>query len=350
MLYNSKLKTIFLYFFCACFVFGCEDVFFDSGLSNTPEQNFTSLWTTFNEKYAPFEQRNVDWDQVFETIKPRVNKNTRDDELYRIFIEMLGELDDAHVTLTAPNRPVWNANKIFRLKINDAFFDLALIRQKYLSKVTVSGPFTTGSITLEQGIIGYIYIQHFENIEADFWDDALAMLDQTIIGIIIDLRHNSGGDFRNGLLVASRFADQKRLAFTTKAKSGPGRNEFASPVKWYVEPAGELQFRDQPVIILTDRYTVSAAERTVMAFDVLPNVTIIGDTTSGAHGEKIGQELPNGWFFSLTPQIVFAADGLSYEGKGISPDLYVNPKPQFPNFDPILGNALVFLTFDPGTD
>jgi len=60
-----------------------------------------------------------------------------------------------------------------------------------------------------------------------------------------------------------------------------------------------------------------------MAFRVLPNVTILGDTTNGAHGTMIGRELANGWFYSLVPQKVQLPDGRSYEGIGLAPMITV---------------------------
>ena len=74
--------------------------------------------------------------------------------------------------------------------------------------------------------------------------------------------------------------------------------------------------------MLTDRYTISAGERAVMAFKTLPNVTLMGDTTNGAHGTMIGRELANGWFYSLVPQKVELFDGNTYEGTGLAPDVY----------------------------
>lgn len=59
-----------------------------------------------------------------------------------------------------------------------------------------------------------------------------------------------------------------------------------------------------------------------MAFKTLPNVTVVGDTTNGAHGTMIGRELANGWFYSIVIQKVKLYDGISYEGIGIAPDVY----------------------------
>ncbi len=51
------------------------------------------------------------------------------------------------------------------------------------------------------------------------------------------------------------------------------------------------------------------------------NVTVIGERTSGAMGERIEKELPNGWIYSITGQVIIAADGNIYEGPGIPPDI-----------------------------
>ncbi len=64
-----------------------------------------------------------------------------------------------------------------------------------------------------------------------------------------------------------------------------------------------------------------------MAFKTLPYVTVLGDTTNGAHGTMIGRELANGWFYSLVPQEVELSDGKSYEGIGLAPDIYIQNTP-----------------------
>ena len=51
-------------------VISCQDILFEEEPANDPIGNFESLWKTFNEKYAVFEQRGVDW-QVFHGVKSR---------------------------------------------------------------------------------------------------------------------------------------------------------------------------------------------------------------------------------------------------------------------------------------
>src|SRR5690606_5141165 len=95
--------------------------------------------------------------------------------------------------------------------------------------------------------------------------------------------------------------------------------------EWHIEPAGS--YVDKPIVVLADRYTISAGERALMAFGTLPQVTVMGDTTNGAHGTMIGRELPNGWFYALVPQKVELPDGQSYEGIGLAPDVFAKNTP-----------------------
>lgn len=104
-------------------------------------------------------------------------------------------------------------------------------------------------------------------------------------------------------------------------KNGKGKEDYTEWSEWYIHPKGG--FINKPIIVLADRYTISAGERALMAFMTLPNVTILGDTTNGAHGTMIGRELANGWFYSLVPQKVELYDGKSYEGIGLAPDVFI---------------------------
>lgn len=139
-------------------------------------------------------------------------------------------------------------------------------------------------------------------------------------GFIIDLRHNKGGDFTYCYSEIGRFTNQPRFVFSSKTKNGPGPDDYTEWYEWYIHPKGE--YVDKQIIVLTDRYTISAGERAVIAFKMLSNATLIGDTTNGAHGTMIGRELSNGWFYSLVPQKVAFFDGHSYEGIGLAPDIY----------------------------
>lgn len=304
---------------------GCDGLFFEPEPPNSPVGNFEELWTTFSEKYAVFEQRGVDWDVQYDAFRPLVSATTSDAELHDVLTGMMASLDDGHVSLFAPDEPFWNGHQEFREPTASDAFSSSLVFDTYLG-----GDFSNYNQQIIYGRVrpdvGYMFISHFQGDELTVIDQILESF-SGVTGIIIDLRRNGGGDFTNGQVMVSRFADQRRLAFSARPKNGPGRDDFAAPVDYFIEPGGSQQFAG-PVVVMTDRYTLSAGESVVLFLRVLPNITVIGEPTSGAMGERIEKELPNGWIYSITGQLITAADGVSYEGPGIPPDVVVTNTPE----------------------
>ena len=299
------------------FLFGCEKMFIEPPAKD-PEAIFENLWTTFQEEYAPFSERNVDWQAEYNTYRPMVDANTTDAELFDIISQILGTLDDGHVTLTAPNRDIYFSNRIRREQIDDELFSIPVIKT-YLESGYKEGDensYIYGKI--KTGNVAYIY---FDYVAENFFklNDFLSEFPD-VNGYVIDMRHNQGGDFTYCFSEIGRLVDRDRYIFKSKTKNGKGSDDFDDWHEWHIEPKGE--YLDKPIVVLTDRFTISAGERSVMAFAALPNVTIVGDTTNGAHGTMIGRELANGWFYSLVPQKVELADGKSYEGIGLAPDVF----------------------------
>lgn len=298
-------------------IIGCEPMCLDQP-SNGPEAIFENLWTTFKEEYAVFEERNVDWHAAYHRFRPLINTHTTENELYLVLTQMLGKLDDGHVSLTTPGRNVFYANHIRNNLVDDKLFDLSVIKS-YLAPGYAEGSMNSylyGKIKNTK--IGYIY---FNYIEDNFlkMDDFLAEYER-MEGYIIDLRHNEGGDFTYSFPQLGRFTDQSRYVFKSRTKNGPRPADFTAWHKWYVHPRGE--YINKPLVVLVDRYTISAGERTVMGLKTIPTATIVGDTTNGAHGTMIGRELANGWFYTLVTQQTELFDGYTYEGKGLPPDLF----------------------------
>src|SRR6476660_7385786 len=66
-----------------------------------PEANFEQLWKTFHSRYPFFRLRNLDWKMQYNIYRPKVTNETGDDELFKIFCQMLAPLNDGHVELIA---------------------------------------------------------------------------------------------------------------------------------------------------------------------------------------------------------------------------------------------------------
>lgn len=316
----KKLFKIIMMLLLSLATGSCDKLFVEEPGIN-PESIFENLWKTFEQEYALFEERGIDWQKEYYKYRPLVTPQSTEAELHNILTQMLSILDDGHVSLTAPGKEVFFSNNFRRNKTGWELFNLDIIKSNYLE-----GDYKEGNADnylygkIKDRNLGYI---HFGHIGENFMNlhDFLIKY-ETADGLIFDLRHNSGGDFTWSFSNIGRLTDEKRFVFRSKTKNGTGINDYTSWKNWYFIPKDK--YVDKPLIVLIDRYTISAAERTVMAFKTLPNVTFVGDTTNGAHGTLIGRELANGWYYSLVPQKVELFDGKSYEGIGISPDIKVS--------------------------
>jgi len=298
-----------------------------------PEKNFEYLWKTFDRNYAIFGPKKVDWKALYRVYRPKVKPQTTDDELFEIMSSMLGHLNDNHVRLTSekPFRVFFAGilNELMREKnfksANEArqFLNKRPVPEKYIKSELMermNGVFAFGWV--DEGI-GYFHFKGFGNIpESTAVIDEILRTFQDAKGIIVDVRKNSGGDDRVGKLIADRFADQKRLYMITYTRNGPNYDDFTPPKYWYVEPDGPQRFT-KPVVLLTNRLSISAAENFALAMRVLPHVTVVGDLTSGVFADVYGDTLPNGWGFGVSYKLFVDYSGFCWEGIGVPPDLRI---------------------------
>lgn len=309
------LVTILVLSFC-----GCEKIVFDLPYSNKPVDNFESMWTEFDQLYGLFKVRNLDWDSVYQVYRPQVNNDMNQEELYELLVDVLTVLDDSHVGLLPTNThlPQFQGGIGGRIDtIRD--FSLAVVKENYLPTFVEADPFTYAFLN---DSIGYLHVS-WEPAEKSIDKAMPAIVDyfRRAKGIIIDIRNNTGGEDRGGQAFASYFTSQERLYMTTSIKNGPGPDDFTTPDHWYIRPKGNPL--NQPLILLTNRSTVSAGETLALAMLSLPQLTIMGDTTTGAFSNAVNRELPNGWLYSMSIGDWRAADGTSYEGQGIPPTVVV---------------------------
>ena len=311
------MKTIYILISLSILtISSCEKLLFETEPENNPEALFEDLWNTFNSEYASFSVRGVDWQEVYHNYRPLVTAGTSDEELAEIFKQVLRTLDDGHVSLIVPGQEIFRSNKIYDEQTGLELFDLELIKNGYMNNEYKGGGDnwnTYGWI----GDIGYLHISGFRdnvlemNAILDYFDSAK--------GLVFDLRANGGGDFTYAMTEFGRFTEEERFVFRSRTKAGPGEAEYTEWYDWYLSPSGT--YFDKPVVLLTDRLTISAGERAVMVLKTLPNLTHVGDTTNGAFATKLGKELANGWDYSIVSQQLEYRDGVDYEGTGMPPDI-----------------------------
>ncbi len=290
-----------------------------------PEWNFQVYWDAFDELYAFFDLYGVDWDAVYTEFRPLVTADTTQDELYDIFVNMVLGLDDGHVFVFDPVGERGDSPDIDVTWIDQ--YDTARLTAKTYMSDAVFGVEETGlSYGWLEGNIGYMRFAHME-ADAPFGstgaETARRAIEQAADvfkdakGIIADIRFNPGGDDQTSLAYAGAFTDQPVAAFSKVTKTLDG---FTKPHRVMTQPNGNV-YLSQPVILLTSGYSISAAEIFTMAMRELPQVTVIGQATSGAHSDVLSRNLPNGWEFGFSHQVYKTPDGTVYEGPGIPPDI-----------------------------
>jgi carboxyl-terminal processing protease len=316
----------FLFIILLFLLAGCEKIYFKDDPSNTPENNFELFWKDFDMYYSQFSIRNMNWDSVYATVKPQ-SATMNEVQLFNILSGVVVKLNDMHVNLYTDHGSVswkgWGRGKYPSGKLINPF--------NYLKSGSPQNSTVFEYREFKNHNIGYIIIHTFSgtiNGGANPADDRYLFID-TILdqfkdkdGIVIDVRWNGGGNSWNAETVASRFADEKRIAGRHRSKNGPGKNDFSDWLNWYIEPKGNYQYT-KPVVVLTSRKTSSSAEDYIMYMQVLPNVTIVGDTTGGGTGSPVFRELPNGWTYKLSTSYAETADNKLVDGKGIVPDITV---------------------------
>lgn len=321
-------------------VSGCVSLFLPEEPVSTPEAVFDAFWWEFDKYYAFFGDKDVDWNSVYTAHRPDVSSTTPDAALFSTLVDMVEPFRDGHITLYSEFRE-WSYDG-WRTRSPSNYFPEAVHRR------LDGGGFTLTPGRIRAGMIGsrigYVAIENFEGKGfGEAMDRALEEL-PAAEALIVDVRFNGGGSDLNSDAVLSRFADQKRVYAYVRYRNGPQHDDFTAPRPLTLEPGGRVRFPG-PVAVLTNRGTFSTAEGFVLAMRVLPNTTVVGDTTGGGSGNPYWRELPNGWSVGLSRWRVESADGVPFEDIGIAPDLpiWITDEDRARGVDTILEAAVSLL-------
>jgi len=320
----------------------------ENSVDDNPVSNFDALWQTFNENYASFNLRGIDWKKMKEKYRSKLNAQSTDLELYSVLKEMISELKDGHASIEKPDS--------LKKEIGDNGTDsdglrelvISAINSKYLTSLKT---YNKGNVNwgIINNNIGYIQINDFEDLAnfqidenlstEEFWNeywekagesesyskDVLSSFEKQLAIIfddikntqvcIIDIRFNWGGFDQAGLEVLSYFTNKKTIAFSKKARF---QNGFTEEQTIYIAP-NKNQY-DGDLFLLTSHQTASASETFVLASLNLPNAKMIGSNTAGIFSDILSKKLPNGWEYTLSNEIYESVDGINYERIGIPAD------------------------------
>ena len=292
---------------------GCVN---EEEFDNSPQGNLDALWKIIDEHYCFLDYKQqeygLDWQQVHQKYRQQVTGNINNEQLFEVLGNMLSELRDGHVNLSAAhdfarywqwfeNHPANFSDSLERRYLGTDYRIASGLRYKVLDDN-----------------IGYIRYESFsDGIGSGNLTEVLNYL-LLCRGLIIDIRNNGGGDLTNAEKFAARFTNEKTLVGYIQHKTGPGHHDFSEKEPRYIEPAAALRWQ-KPVCVLTNRHVFSAANEFTLNMKAMPNVKIVGDRTGGGAGMPFSSSLPNGWVVRFSAVPMYDALHQSTEF-GIEPD------------------------------
>lgn len=327
-----------------------------------PFKVFDTFCEYFRQDYAFFDLRGIDWEENCRLARDSVTQDTGHEELFDVLLRLIDELRDNHVVLRSQHRCANSENLADLKKMMMKQFDLNTPDIGEPNTIARIQPFidrtfldcdgkTAGNGAVSWGFVepGVAYVnvlklfgvadtpasrkaadlpsRRYEH--AALLDDDLAAMEKILdrvmgdLGkakaLILDIRINGGGFDRLGMSIANRFCESERLAFTKEARNGDG---FTPTQRYFLTPGHRDAFT-KPVYVLTSARTASAGDVLALCMRALPNVTIVGEPTTGILSDNLAKHLPNGWTTSLSNEIYRAPDGSVFEGSGVPVDVAV---------------------------
>ena len=288
----------------------------------------------FDNHFPHFERRAFDWQGRRQKYLSQIHDGFSDRQQYDLLCQMLEGLGDSHT------RIYWHQeNEVFRSGQANVVraLDAAFARQSSVSEKAVfrgnwarsmkatiepllqtplqtaaNGRFRWGIL---EGDVGYLEndlinafsspgtsrAEEMELLESEL--DALIFALKDCKSILVDLSFNQGGYDPAAMMIASRFADRRRLAFLKTTGS-----DLETPQEFYVAPRGPLQFT-KPVFVMTSQSTVSSGEILVLMLKAFPHVTHVGEPTRGCLSSFLNKWLPNGFHLTLSNEVYQTTSG-----------------------------------------
>jgi carboxyl-terminal processing protease len=167
----------------------------------------------------------------------------------------------------------------------------------------------------DDGNVGYIYVSQLNGDVSNQVAQAVKRQnDAGVVGRVLDLRDDPGGDLSAAVDIASIFMRNATIVFQV------GRDGNRTPLR-----TNDRMYIDspKPLVVLVNKNSASGAE--IIAAGVRANGvgTVMGEQTAGCVGIGQPRELPDGGLLLVTiarMEDAKTGEGLNGPGKGIVPD------------------------------
>jgi C-terminal processing protease CtpA/Prc len=247
---------------------------------------------------------------------------SRGDEIYTVLIELFSHLKDGHMYLELEGGQQMIPWIPFRRKKDLYSFNAVLIGRYFNDPVITCEEHVINYQILPQNI-GYLNIQSFSGAYYLSELPHVFRYFSNTIGIIVDIRHNYGGDIHNVDKLVRNFIE-------TPIPRNPYFYNFQPIEMDSIYPGGPYTYQN-PGVLLINGVSYSASEITAEIFkQKIPHITLVGDTTGGGslgylNAQNNGHfRLPSGKLFHIGNLDVRKYNGIPFENIGIVPDILVS--------------------------
>ena len=324
-------KKCFILFLSIIFLSCRKDII----IENTPENVFLTFWKIMDENYVYFQEKNLDWDSVFNVYYPQAQAAKTDRDLFNIFSEIIPLFKDGHVSIQGAlkDSSFWISGSY----VNDTLWAFGIYRPEaeYIRIEDLGFEYKVGSIDyFYKNFYGYqhknknyalIFTYSMGNVgryntTANELTESLNYLDYKD-GLIFSIIDNGGGWYGEMYNIAAMFFSEKQVVDYSTFKTGKGHNDFGEKIFTEIQGKGIIP-NSIPVMLLTGPNTYSAGNAFAYIVKDLPNCISVGKKTGGGSGGKLSVVLPNGWTLCHPFFKVFSIKDENMEF-GLMPDIYV---------------------------
>lgn len=164
---------------------------------------------------------------------------------------------------------------------------------------------------------GYLRVSQFQIHTGPDLVKAIEKLkqQQTLSGLILDLRNNPGGVLQAAVDVSDAFLDQGLIVYT-KGRISQSELRYSATTD---NPGGKL-----PLVVLINRGSASASEIVAGALQDHKRAVVMGSPSFGKGSVQTVLPLTNERALKLTTARYFTPSGRSIQAEGIVPDIQVD--------------------------
>lgn len=309
------------------------------------------LWTSFDEHYAFFELRGVNWKIARDSITAEAVRAESDSALFEVFCKYMQGFGDSHINLVSDSMRIQcngGAKPLFfqEFPTDSSYQALLAIRDSTLAEMGIRGLRDSPSEVFRYGksednAWGYLQIKRFYGISQASLEVELDLIFEAVADVealIVDIRTNPGGNDPTALRVAEHFYGERSLGYFKHSRDGKDHEDFTALEAYWLEPLPEDKPYLGKVYFLTNGAAGSAADVFALLMYQRPNVVRVGTNTEGIFSDMYRDTLSNGWALTLSHQRYFSAQMEQFEKVGVPVEYEIaNTKEDLARgFDPVI--------------